>query len=183
MGLSIVKSIVDAMGGTIEAESEKGRGTKFTVRLCLEEINESAVKQASPPAAACAALSGKRALVCEDNALNLEIIRSILEKNGMEVTAAENGQKGVECFSASRAGYFDVVLLDLRMPVMDGLTAAKTIRAEERKDARTVPIFAVSADAYQENVDECIAAGMNGHIAKPVDANKLVKTIADALNA
>ena len=142
--------------------------------------------QAAAPAAPAAApdaglLAGKRVLVCEDNALNLEILRAILERQGMQVTGAENGQKGLDAFAASRPGWFDAVLLDLRMPVMDGMTAARAIRALARPDAAAVPILAVSADAYPENVAACLAAGMDGHVAKPVNADVLARTLARLL--
>ena len=117
-------------------------------------------------------------LVCEDNELNLEIARSILEQQGMEVTGAANGQLGVEAFKTSEQGWFAAVLLDLRMPVMDGKTAAAAIRALDRADSQTVPIFAVSADAFGEDVKDCLKAGMNAHIAKPIDADNLVSTLA-----
>ena len=180
MGLSIVKSIVDAMGGTIAAVSEPGCGTSFTVRLFLPD---APLPAAPAPAAAPDAglLAGKRVLVCEDNALNLEILRAILERQGMQVTGAENGQKGLDAFAASRPGWFDAVLLDLRMPVMDGMTAARAIRALARPDAAAVPILAVSADAYPENVAACLAAGMDGHVAKPVNADVLARTLARLL--
>lgn len=179
LGLSIVRSIVDAMGGSIEVESEKGKGTKFTVRLHLEEAKEpAAVSAAAAEPAGDGTLRGKRVLVCEDNELNLEIARSILEHQGMEVTGAANGQLGVEAFKTSEQGWFAAVLLDLRMPVMDGKTAAAAIRALDRADSQTVPIFAVSADAFGEDVKDCLKAGMNAHIAKPIDADNLVSTLA-----
>lgn len=177
LGLSIVRSIVDAMGGSIEVESEQGKGTRFTVRLRLEEAREPAAPAAAKPAGA-GVLRGKRALVCEDNELNLEIVKSILEQQGMEVTGAANGQLGVEAFKNSGPGWFAAVLLDLRMPVLDGRSAAAAIRALDRADAQTVPIFAVSADAFGEDVKDCLKAGMNAHIAKPVDAEALVDTLA-----
>ena len=178
LGLSIVKSIVDAMGGSISVESEKGRGTKFSVRLHLTELKEAPVRAAAGQTVDDSFLKGKKALVCEDNELNLEILRAILEQRGVEVTGAANGKLGVAVFADSAPGSFDFILLDLRMPVMDGKTAARAIRALDRADARLIPIFAVSADAYQENIEECLAAGMNAHIAKPVDADSLVNTLS-----
>ena len=181
MGLSIVKSIVDAMGGTIGVQSEKGRGTTFTVRLHLEEL-PAPQREDGGGAPDSDRLRGKRVLVCEDNELNLEILRSVLEQQGMEVSGFENGSLGVQAFADSAPGTFDFVLLDLRMPVMDGREAARAIRALDRPDAGSVPIFAVSADAFAENVEECLRAGMNGHIAKPVDADALIETLARALH-
>jgi CheY-like chemotaxis protein/two-component sensor histidine kinase len=179
MGLSIVKHIVDAMGGTIEVASEKGKGAVFTVRLPLEELKTPpAVPQDSGGAAL---LKGKHALICEDNALNLEIVKTLLERYGMEVVGAENGKLGVEAFEKSSAGWFDVVLLDLRMPVMDGFTAARAIRAMDRPDAKNVPILAVSADAYADDVQKCGDVGMNGHIAKPIDPGILYDTLVEKI--
>jgi signal transduction histidine kinase len=178
IGLSIVKSIVDAMGGKIKVESEQGRGAVFTVRLHLKEVKEQPQQPAAAETPDVSLLKGKRALVCEDNELNLEIIKSVLSDCGMEVCGAVNGKLGVEEFGRSSAGYFDVILLDLRMPVMDGMTAARAIRALGRPDAASVPIFAVSADAYPENVRDCLAAGMNAHIAKPINVGELVAALA-----
>ena len=176
IGLSIVQSIVTAMGGTIEVQSEPGRGTVFTVRLRLQELPGREPETGASGGAVL--LNGRRILVCEDNALNREIIRSILTRHGAEVTEAENGRAGVEAFQKSPAGWYDDILLDLRMPVLDGCGAARAIRALSRDDARRVPIFAVSADAYPENIAECLKAGMNGHIAKPIDPEELLHTLA-----
>ena len=178
MGLSIVKSIVDAMGGTISVSSRKGAGTTFTVRLHLEEIpEENAAKAGKEDMAGKPAFAGRKALVCEDNALNLEILRTILVHQGMEVVGKENGKLGLEAYEASAPGEFSCIFLDLRMPVMDGKTTAIQIRALDRADAKDVPIFAVSADAFQENVEECLAAGMNAHIAKPINVDQLLETL------
>jgi FOG: CheY-like receiver len=186
MGLSIVKSIVDAMGGSIEVSSTEGKGTVFTVHLDLDLI-QSEMKDGSQDEtnkadeAEFPGLIGKRALICEDNALNLQIVETILERSGMLTDGAENGQEGLNMFLASKPGYYDIILMDLRMPVMSGIAAAKAIRELDRPDSLSVPIIAVSADAYQENVDECIASGMNGHIAKPIDASVLLKTVYEQL--
>ena len=177
LGLSIARSIVDAMGGTIRIESTKGRGTTITVRLHLPEIPP----QARPEEPSACRLEGKRALICEDNPLNLEILRRFLSGKGMEVTGAENGKQGVEAFAVSEPGYFDVILMDIRMPVMDGLTAAVSIRRLFRPDAAGIPILAVSANAYPEDVQACLDAGMNGHIAKPIVPDQLYATLLSVL--
>jgi signal transduction histidine kinase/ABC-type amino acid transport substrate-binding protein/ActR/RegA family two-component response regulator len=181
MGLSIVKSIVDAMHGTVSVESSRTAGTTFTVELPLEKCVSA---QSGPEPAADeqrpdrTVLKGRHVLVCEDNELNMEIMKTVLENAGMEVTCAENGKTGTEKFAESKAGYFDCILLDLRMPVMDGNASARAIRAMDRPDAGTVRIYAVSADAFRENVEEAEASGMNGHFAKPVDADILLDTLA-----
>lgn len=198
LGLSIVKSIVDSMGGSIHVESDQGKGTVFTVRLQLEELPELTQEdmsdhgeQGDQTGTAANAehsaadreriLRGKHVLVCEDNHLNYEIIRKILEHSGMVVTGAVNGMEGLAAFQKSAVGEFSVILLDLRMPLMDGKTMARELRRLDRADAKEVPVYAVSADAYQENVEECLAAGMNGHIAKPINVELLLATMTKAL--
>ena len=172
LGLSIVKSIVEMMGGTITVRSSKGAGTQFDVCLPVEHL-EGYRPDGAGAAADPDALRGRRALLCEDNAMNREIATRVLESFGMEVTCAEDGRQGVETFSASPAGRFDVVLMDLRMPVMDGFRATAAIRALPREDAAAVPILAMSADAYEDDLRRCREAGLNAHIAKPIDTQVL----------
>ncbi|MCI2062464.1 MAG: transporter substrate-binding domain-containing protein [Eubacteriaceae bacterium] len=183
MGLAIVKSIVDAMGGEISVHSREGRGTEFKVRLRLREADADGVPAASAGTSDSSnVLAGRHVLVCEDNALNLEIVKTILENSGMEAVCADNGKIGTELFAESKPGYFDVILMDIRMPVMGGIEAARTIRALDRADAAQVKIIAVSADAFKENVEESLEAGMNAHIAKPVDAAQLIGLIKKCLD-
>lgn len=185
MGLSIVKSIIDAMNGTIDVTSKKGSGTCFTVILQPQTIQPEADAEETlseePPVTIQAVndrpLAGRHILICEDNEMNMEILKTMLEQNGLEVTGAENGELGVSAFTHHAVGYFDFILMDIRMPVMDGNTAARKIRGLDRKDAASIPIIAVSADAYPENVAECLLAGMNAHISKPVDADSLINTL------
>lgn len=179
LGLAIVKNMTEVLGGTVGVQSVKGSGTDFTVRLPLEECALPEPSGAENDRSS--ELAGRCALVCEDNELNMEIFCTILQNAGMEVIRAENGQLGVSAFADAPAGHIDVVLLDIRMPVMDGLAAARAIRALVRPDAKAVPIFAVSADAFAENAAEARAAGMNGHISKPIDAAVLLNTLADAI--
>ena len=160
------------MGGRIEVRSRRGEGTRFDVRLPITHLSGEAAHPAEP-AADPSLLRGRRALLCEDNEMNREIATAVLQGFGMEVRCANNGRAGAELFAASGPGEFDVVLMDLRMPVLDGFSAAKAIRALPRADASTVPILAMSADAYEEDLRKCREAGMNGHIAKPVDTKRL----------
>jgi len=118
-------------------------------------------------------------LLCEDNAMNREIAMKLLEFRDVKVECAENGEAGVCKFSESAAGEYDAVLMDLRMPVMDGLTAAMAIRSLDREDAKSIPIIAMTADAFDDDVQKCLDAGMNGHIAKPVDPEELYRVLTE----
>lgn len=178
LGLSIIKSMIELMGGSIQVESRQGIGTKFTVELSFdiaskEEVYES---QNTIKPSAIHTIKGKRILIVEDNELNAEITKTVLEDVGALITRAENGQQAVELFKEKPAGTFDVILMDLMMPVMDGYTATRKIRLLERSDAKTIPIIAMTANAFQEDAEKCIAVGMNAHLAKPLDIEKM-KTI------
>ena len=124
-------------------------------------------------------MSGYRILLAEDNELNREIAVFLLKDEGISVTEAEDGQQAVELFKEKPAGTFDAILMDLMMPVMDGYTATRKIRELERSDAKTVPIIAMTANAFQEDAEKCIAVGMNAHLAKPLDIEKVKKTICE----
>ena len=179
LGLPIIKSMIELMGGSIQVESRQGIGTKFTIDLSFDIALKEEVygSEDTIESSAIHTIKGKRILLVEDNELNAEIAKTVLEDIGALITRAENGQQALELFKEKPAGTFDVILMDLMMPVMDGYTATRKIRELERSDAKTVPIIAMTANAFQEDAEKCIAVGMNAHLAKPLDIEKMKKTI------
>lgn len=171
LGMAITKYIVDAMGGKIGIKSEANVGTEFTVLLDVERAKQEQTE--AQEADAAQPQHALRVLLAEDNALNREIAVALLSKQDVTVETAENGQLCVEKFSAAPNGYYDAVLMDVRMPVMNGYEATQAIRALARADA-ALPIIAMTADAFAEDVERCLAAGMNAHLSKPMDINKLM---------
>ena len=176
LGMSIVKNLINKMKGTITLETKQGEGSTFTITLpvkldmvCFEET-ETEEEETS--------IEGMKILLVEDNDLNLEVAQYILEDAGAEIIVARNGLESVELFEQSESDSFDVILMDVMMPVMDGLTATKKIRKLKRKDARTVPIIAMTANVFNEDIIAAKEAGMNEHIAKPLDFDKLIHTLA-----
>ena len=167
LGLPIVKSLVDAMGGTITVKSTLGCGTEFCVQLCvpLACAQECSAKAASTHAN----LRGARILLVEDNEINTDVAKLILEEAGCMVSTASNGQDAIDAFSSSEPEWFDAVLMDVRMPVMDGIEATRVIRSLSRADAASVPIIAMTADAFAEERKRTLEAGMNCHLSKPID--------------
>ena len=185
LGMTITKRLVEIMGGEITVESEKGKGSVFTVTLPLKAVEDAPAQpdaeeqaaQNEPAQDALPSLEGRRALVVEDMEINAEIVMDLLDMEGMSAENAENGQIAVDMFSSHEAGYYDVILMDLRMPVMDGLAAARAIRALPRPDAKTVPIIALTANAFDEDVRQSLEAGMNYHLPKPANPDMLYATI------
>ena len=179
LGLPIIKSMIELMGGSIQVESRQGIGTKFTIDLSFDIALKEEVygSEDTIESSAIHTIKGKRILLVEDNELNAEIAKTVLEDVGALITRAENGQQALELFKEKPAGTFDAILMDLMMPVMDGYTATRKIRELERSDAKTVPIIAMTANAFQEDAEKCVAVGMNAHLAKLLDIEKMKKTI------
>ena len=173
LGLAITKKLVEMMDGDIAVESRKGEGSTFTVSVRLGVIDAETV----PEPADRAALAGRRMLIVEDVDLNADLLADLLELEDITTERAENGRVAVDTFTKSPPGHFDAILMDLRMPVMDGLEAARTIRALPRPDAGSVPIIALTANAFEEDVRQSLEAGMNAHLPKPVDADRLYETL------
>lgn len=175
LGMAITKQFVDLMGGTIAVESEWNVGSRFTVELPFAIADE--LVKAEEEEYKKVVLSGMRILLVEDNELNMEIAQYILENSGIEVKTAENGQIAVELFQKNAPGTFDAILMDVTMPVMDGLTATRVIRGLERTDAADIPIIAMTANAYEEDIKKARDAGMNLHLSKPINADDLLKEL------
>ncbi len=184
LGLAIVKKLVERQGGTIDVDSRQGIGTIFTVKLSYRIDSEAAEPRQERAIQVLredgdSLLRGAKILIAEDNDLNMEIAQFILERSGATVLRAENGREAVDRFMASKPGELDLILMDLMMPVMDGLLATQVIRASGHPDAKTIPIVAMTANAYSDDVERSLNSGMNGHLAKPLDAGKLVDMVAD----
>lgn len=177
LGLAVVKKLVDERGGTIQVDSARGQGTRF--RVVLPMMPSEAEPEAALPDAA-ASIAGRRLLVAEDNELNREIAVYLLQEAGAVVDQAADGKEAVEMFAASAPGTYDAVLMDVMMPELDGLAAARAIRGMDRPDAQ-LPIIAMTANLFDEDVEACLAAGMDAHIPKPLEAGQMIRTIAEWL--
>ncbi len=180
LGMAIVKQFVDMMGGTIEVESVLNAGTRFEIKIPMEaDENAQKIAEQKVDADEVINLKGMKILLVEDNELNLEIAQDLLAEQGVNVTTARNGKFAVEAFKSTDAGTFDVILMDIMMPVMDGIEATKAIRALDRSDAKTIPIIAMTANAYDEDIKKTHEAGMNAHLSKPIDVPRLYAQLAE----
>lgn len=177
LGMAIVKKIIDLMGGSISVTSELGVGSAFVITIPFELAPEPAKELEQKPDTS--SIQGYRLMLVEDNDLNAEIAQTLLEDNGAIVTVAKDGRQALELFKEKPEGTFDAILMDIMMPVMNGLDATKAIRAWERPDAKTIPIIAMTANAFEEDVKKCLDVGMNDHLAKPLDMKRVKQTICD----
>lgn len=180
LGMSIVKRIIDRMNGTIVVTSKEGEGSTFVITLPFE----IAEKPEEIPAEMDGEvnIAGLHLLLAEDNELNAEIARTLLEDEGAITTIVNDGQQAVDIFSRNKPGTFDAILMDIMMPEMDGLSATKAIRALDREDAGTIPIIAMTANAFDEDEKKCMEAGMNAHLVKPLDIQKMKEAVCRYLN-
>jgi len=185
LGLAITKRIIDLMGGDIEVFTSPGKGTEIVIRVKFRIADEKDMKKEFDKEREFGArtfdFSGRRLLLVEDNAVNLEIAQMLLERMGLQVETAENGKIAVEKISASAPGYYDAVLMDIQMPVMDGYAATKAIRSLKDPTLAAVPILAMTANAFPEDIKAAEAAGMQAHIAKPIDITVLKQKLGAVL--
>ena len=183
LGLPIVKSLVEAMGGTISVKSKLGEGTEFVVVVDVDIVSRD--EQTAAPTVheqTIEGLEGMRILLVEDNEINTYVAQLILDKVGCVTTSVDNGQKAVDAYNASEPYSIEAILMDVRMPVMDGIEATKIIRASDRPDAKTIPIIAMTADAFDDERKKTLESGMNYHLSKPVDAQKIYEVLKECRN-
>lgn len=180
LGMSIVKTLVDKMHGTITVKSAPNEGSTFVIKLPFEiaDAQQPAVRETGEKGSIC----GLHLLLTEDNELNAEIAETLLRDKGAEVTVVSDGAQAIEKFANSPAGTYNAIIMDIMMPEVDGLAATRAIRAMKRPDAWRIPIIAMTANAFDEDVRHCLAAGMNAHLAKPLQIDSVVQTIAGLCN-
>jgi CheY-like chemotaxis protein/two-component sensor histidine kinase len=183
LGLAISQNLVSMMGGEILAASEAGSGSVFTFSLRLPKGKSLPKEEPQEDLPATVSLSGKRILLCEDIEINRLIVIELLEETGLEIDEAADGEEAVQRFKDSPEGYYSLIFMDIQMPRMGGYEAAGIIREMPRPDARTVPIVAMTANAYKEDIDRAFASGMNGHLSKPIDIDAVKRILQELLGA
>jgi signal transduction histidine kinase/ActR/RegA family two-component response regulator len=186
LGMAITKNLVDMMNGRIEVDSEKGVGTEFRVTLTFENAPDDVEKDTPAEAVFDVSdseidLTGRKILVAEDMDINAHILLKILSQKSMEADRAENGKVALEKFMASENGYYDAILMDMRMPEMNGLEATSAIRALDRTDAKSIPIIALTANAFDEDVERSLQAGLNAHLSKPLEPENIFRTLKNLI--
>lgn len=183
LGLAIVKQLTDLMDGTVETKSQEKKGTEFLIKIPLQYVDKTQNQESSSvKKTTFAELKGKRILIAEDYDLNFEITNELLRVQGVETVRAIHGEEAVEQFKKSDENEFDAILMDIQMPVMDGMEATRVIRSMHRADAKTIPIIAMTANAFAEDASDCLEAGMNAHLAKPVDVTLMLQTLSSFLS-
>lgn len=183
LGLAITKSIIDAMGGTISVRSRVGEGSVFTVEIPFAYGETAAAAENERDDTENLRFDGRRALLAEDNEINARIAVTILENRGMTIETAVDGRRALDAYQQHEEGYYDLIYMDIQMPVMDGYEAAREIRSLKRPDAAVIPIVAMTADAFAEDVEKARSAGMNAHIAKPIDPDELYRVTGRMLES
>jgi CheY-like chemotaxis protein len=179
LGMSISRSIIDMLGGKVDVQSEEGKGSTFSFAIWLKEAQEKRIVAA--PREKGMSLAGKRVLLVDDIMLNRMIVIELLADTGLLIDEAEDGQEGINAFAASEPYYYDIIFMDAQMPNVDGYEATRAIRALARGDAQLVPIVAMTANAFKEDVEKAIDSGMNAHLAKPLEMDKLSAILAKYL--
>ena len=183
LGMAITKNIIDLMDGSIEVNTEQGKGTEFILRVSFPITEPAEAEKTDAKAGGdLAAFDGTRALLVEDNPINMEIAQMVLMQEGFLIETAENGQLALQMVEASEPGYYDVVLMDIQMPVMDGYEATRSIRALPDPALAAVPIIAMTANAFREDVTRAEEAGMDGHIAKPLNIPDMMATLGRVIH-
>lgn len=180
LGMAITKELVELQGGTIEVESKIGEGTRFLVHLSFD-IDPCPPKEKVVEEPKHYSVEGLKVLLVEDNDLNMEVAKYLLEERGMIITKAWNGQEAVQLFSKAKPGEYDLILMDIMMPVMGGWEATRQIRGLDREDAKDIPIIAMTANAFLDDIEHSREAGMNDHVIKPLDMNELIEKIVKAI--
>lgn len=183
LGLAIVKQLTDLMNGSVSTKSQEKKGTEFLIKIPLQYVDKAHNEGNSlAKKTVFSELKGKRVLIAEDYDLNFEITNELLKVQGMETIRAVDGRDAVEKFKKSEEKEFDAILMDIQMPVMDGMEATRVIRSMHRADAKTIPIIAMTANAFAEDANDCLEAGMNAHLAKPVDVTLMLQTLSSFIS-